>query len=290
LILNILRENTELGQAFRIFILGALAIFVLLVSYTLVVSRFPSLTFLENFAYANLLLTVIGLVGVAYGLLQILRVEASRLRIRGELPSSTFSTIAYLSLEKGFARVSNLSALAYSLFFAFVSGTIVYQPWLRFSEVYGANIPSALIAVCCGAPGEFPRLILYLTEHVGLLIPPLNLILLFTISWLVGINMSLTLFAYKNRSQGVASGWLGSFGAITGLLTGCPSCAGLALTTILGGMGAVSIATALASLQPVFIAASIPVLLVTPILTSKGLSKTFTVGCSPNSSTISGGR
>lgn len=68
-------------------------------------------------------------------------------------------------------------------------------------------------------------------------------------------------------------------GAIVGLFTGCPTCAGVFFAYVLGGSGAVSFAALLAYYQPVFILLSIPVLLVTPYLVSRSLAKVFREGC-----------
>jgi hypothetical protein len=68
-------------------------------------------------------------------------------------------------------------------------------------------------------------------------------------------------------------------GALVGLFTGCPTCAGLFFANAIGGTGAVSFATLLGYYQPVFIALSIPVLIVTPYLISRSLSKVIKEGC-----------
>ncbi len=273
------REAKAFGEHFLMILVGGLAIIVGLLSYPAILSRFPVLALLQEVAYANLLLTLIGILTVMYGLRTILRTEAFRIRTEGGPPSSVFSTIAFVVSDRVFARISNLSAIAYGLLYAFVSGAIVYQPWLNFSEAYGARIPSAVVAVCCGSVGQFPQFLAYLTQHWGVLITPLNLILLFIMSWLVGINTSLTLFAYRMRPQDAGRRWYTGFGAFVGLFAGCPSCSGLMFTAIIGWAGALSVITALASLQTFFIAVSIPVLLVAPVLTSRNLVKTLSGEC-----------
>ncbi len=278
---SLLRQPKEFGQGFLVIFLSAITIIASVLSYTTILSRFPTLPLLDTFAYANLVLTLLGLFGISYGLRRILQAEAFRTRTLGSSPSSIPSTLAYIVSQKAFSRIAKISAVAYGSFFAFLSGTVAYQPWLKFSEAYGAKIPSAVAVVGFGPPWQFPQFVVYLTEHFGLLITPLNLILLFAISWLVGINTSLTVFTYRNRPKGNSGNWFSGFGAAIGLFTGCPSCAGLFFATMLGGVGAVSIATALASFQTLFIAVSIPVLIVTPFLTSRNLLRTFTSGCSP---------
>lgn len=73
--------------------------------------------------------------------------------------------------------------------------------------------------------------------------------------------------------------WVAGIGAVVGLVTGCPTCAGLFFGGLLGGVGAVSFATLLADYQPAFIAISIPVMVATLYLISRSLSKVFKDGC-----------
>src|SRR5438552_13612658 len=117
---------------------------------------------------------------------------------------------------------------------------IVFQPALDFSEVYHVGIPSLSIATCCGPFGETPEMVIYVTQHLGLLFIPVNLLLLFSISWLVGLNASFASFALSFRTKNARIGWLGGTGAFIGLFTSCPTCAGLAIVSVLGGTGTLS--------------------------------------------------
>jgi len=56
---------------------------------------------------------------------------------------------------------------------------------------------------------------------------------------------------------------------MVGLFTACPSCAGFFMLTMLGLGGAVGLALTLSSLQAAFIAMGFPILVMTPILTSR---------------------
>ena len=67
---------------------------------------------------------------------------------------------------------------------------------------------------------------------------------------------------------------LGTFGAITGLFVGCPTCAGTAFTMLFGlGASATGVTLFLTSyeaqLQTLFIVISIPILLFTPLLMAR---------------------
>lgn len=171
--------------------------------------------------------------------------------------------------DKQSFRVFVLGSIIYGIFFAFVSSFLVYQPLGSFSESYGVRVPSMLPVICCGSLGQMPQFVVYLTHQIAILIVPVNLILLFTVSWLVGINAGIATYAYKNRASNVRPQWFGGFGAIVGLFTACPTCAGFFLLTMLGLSGAVTFAVTLSSLQAVFIAVGLPLLLVAPVLTAR---------------------
>ena len=81
------------------------------------------------------------------------------------------------------------------MFFSLTAGLIVYQPDVTFSHHYDAIIPSAHMNVCCGEPGYMPTIIVYITEHVGLQIIPINMVLVIIVSYLVGLNTSLAVKA-----------------------------------------------------------------------------------------------
>jgi len=158
--------------------------------------------------------------------------------------------------------------IGYGLFFSLVSGTLVYQPEVNFAIHYGAIIPSGFIAPCCDSPGYMPKIIIYLTEHVGLQIIPINLVLQVVVSYLVGLNASIAVNAYmiSKRGSGVST-----IGAATGLFIACPTCAGTFLSIFIGTASGIALSIALTQMQTLFIAISIPVLLITPYVMAKKL-------------------
>jgi len=158
--------------------------------------------------------------------------------------------------------------IGYGIFFSLVSGTLVYQPEVNFAIHYGATIPSGFIAPCCDSPGYMPKIIVYLTEHVGLQIIPINLLLQVIVSYLVGLNASIAVSAYTISKKG--SG-ISSIGAATGLFIACPTCAGTFLSIFIGTASGIALSIALTQMQTLFIAISIPVLLATPYLMAKKL-------------------
>ena len=205
--------------------------------------------------------------------------KVAAVRQQGFVPLSPAWLIPYVLSKKKYRNYFVVSTLLYGLFYAFVTSMIVYQPGIDFVQEYGATFPSAIVTPCCGTPLFAPIVTVYVVNHLGLLIIPLTGLLLILISVLVGLNSALAIFAFDSRARGIGKSWLGGLGAVIGLFTGCPTCAGLFFANVLGGVGAVTLATGLASYQPLFILVSLPVLAVTPYLTSRSLAKVFREGC-----------
>jgi hypothetical protein len=223
--------------------------------------------FLRETAYLVLALMIVGLVAVFIGATQYFRQRGSK-NFAGE-SSRTMITLSLTLNDKASFRVFFLSALLYGLLFGFLSSSIAYRPSGVLSEGSSVSIPSSLAVLCCGVLGQMPHFVIYLSQQFAILIIPTNLILLVTVSWLVGLNAGMGMFAYKNRPDQNRGKWLWGFGAIVGLFTACPSCAGFFLLTTLGLTGAIGLALTLASLQGAFIGVGLPILLITPILTSR---------------------
>lgn len=158
--------------------------------------------------------------------------------------------------------------IAYGVFFSLISGTLVYQPEVNFAIHYGATIPSGFIAPCCDGPGYMPKIIIYLTEHVGLQVIPINLVLQIIVSYLVALNASIAISAYKISKKGRGAS---TIGAATGLFIACPTCAGTFLSIFIGTASGIALSIALTQMQTMFIAISIPILLATPYVMAKKL-------------------
>ena len=179
------------------------------------------------------------------------------------------ATIALATWNPRARRIFAATFLGYGVFFSLASGTLVYQPGVDFSVHYGAEIPSGFVAPCCGEPGYMPKVIVYLTEHVGLQVVPVNLVLQVAVSYLVGLNASIAAGAYAVSRGGRGAG--GSIGAATGLFIACPTCAGTLSSLFVGAAGGIAVSAALAQMQTLFIAVSIPVLLATPYIMARRL-------------------
>ena len=185
--------------------------------------------------------------------------------------SSILSIIANAINNKRSKQIFVISAIGYGLFFAFTSGIIIYQPDINASDYGFPKPPHAELSPCCDLPGYMPMIFVFFTEHVGLQIIPLNLLLLVIVSFLVGLNFAISSTVFSLVKSG---GKLGAVGAITGLFVGCPTCAGTAFTMLFGFGTSVTTFTLFltsfeAQVQTLFIAISIPVLLMTPIMMAK---------------------
>jgi hypothetical protein len=228
-------------------------------------------------AYFLVLLGCIGL--VIYDVWRTIRARATAERHKGVVPISPAWIVPYVLSQKKYRRYFAVSSVLYGIFYAIITSMIVYQPTVDFAQAYGVEIPSVQVTPVLSAPPLSPVVTIYLASHVGLLLIPMTVVLLVATSLLVGLNFALAGFAFGSRAKGLGRGWVGGLGAVVGLFTGCPTCAGLFFANFLGGTGAVSFATLLGYYQPAFILLSIPVLLAAPYLTSRSLSRVYREGC-----------
>jgi len=233
----------------------------------------------ETLAFYDLAVLFIGILLVLISLSRFLSEAGVRVKTFELVPIRSRWIVPYVLGTKKFGRLFVVSSILYGVFYSFVTSLIVYQPSVTFSTEYLVSVPSALVIPFYGSPGQIPVLVVYITEHLGLLLIPLSVVLLVTVSILVGLNISMAAFAYSNRPKNYGGQWLGGLGGMVGLFTGCPTCAGLFLANIVGGAGAATVSTLLASSQSFFIGISIPILIVTPILISRSLAKVFEGGC-----------
>ena len=178
------------------------------------------------------------------------------------------SIIAATTFNKKSRRIFLLTFIGYGVFFSLTSGMLVYQPEVVFSYHYGAIIPSAHLTACCGDPGYMPKITMYLTEHIGLQIVPINLVLQIIVSYLVGLNTTLAVSAFTFFKK---EGGLTSVGATTGLFIACPTCVGAFSSIFVGSAGAIAFTLAITQLQTMFILITIPILLITPFIMAKKL-------------------
>jgi hypothetical protein len=180
------------------------------------------------------------------------------------------SIIAKTTMDAKSRKIFIVTFIAYGIFFSLTAGLIVYQPDVIFSYHYDAIVPSAHMNACCGEPGYMPTIIVYMTEHIGLQIIPINLVLVVIVSYLVGLNTTLAVNAISITKK---SGGLTSIGATTGLFVACPTCVSTFFAIFIGSSSAVTFTVILTQLQTLFVGITIPVLLLTPIIIAKKLQK-----------------
>ena len=221
-----------------------------------------ALNSIQRIAYGFYITLVAAFGAIAFGMY---RYHREKVENKGKDLTTIIALATWNSKSR---KIFVATFIGYGLFFSMVSGTLVYQPEVNFSIHYGATIPSGFIAPCCDSPGYMPKIIVYLTEHVGLQIIPVNLVLQIVVSYLVGLNASIAVSAYmiSKKEKGVST-----IGAATGLFIACPTCAGTFLSIFIGTASGIALSIALTQLQTLFIAISIPVLVIIPYVLAKKL-------------------
>lgn len=159
------------------------------------------------------------------------------------------------------------AAVAYGIAYLFISGIVVFQPGANYGAWEGIAGPGWAAAACCGSMGTVPALIVYVApqEHLAFQILPLDALFAVVVPLMVGFNVSVAAHALRDRTLRSNAGLVGSLGVLIGLFTGCPTCAGFFLAGAVGGLGATSLAIALAPYQVLFVVVSIPLLAASPL-------------------------
>jgi heme/copper-type cytochrome/quinol oxidase subunit 3 len=172
-----------------------------------------------------------------------------------------------LSSKRDF-RLGAAAAIAYAVVYLFVSSIIVFQPGANSDAWAGLAPLSWNVAACCGSVGTVPALVFYVAPqaHVAMQVLPLDVLFAAVVPLLVGFNVTVAVHAVRNKDVRANVGWVSTVGILAGLFTGCPTCAGLFLASAFGGIGATSLAVALAPYQMLFVVVSIPLLAVSPLL------------------------
>jgi len=215
---------------------------------------------LNRLAVGFYVLLLISFGSIAYGLYKYHKHKAIKKQ------DGLLSIIAQTTWNNKSRKIFVLIFVAYGLFFSLTSGLIVYQPEVVFSYHYDAIVPSAHLNTCCGEPGYMPEIIIYITEHVGLQIIPINFVLVVIVTYLVGLNTALAANAFSIAKK---SSGLGGIGATTGLFIACPTCASTFFAIFVGSTSIVTFTVLLTHLQTLFIGISIPILLLTPLIIAR---------------------
>ncbi len=221
-----------------------------------------AITVLERVAVIFYIILIMSFIAIGFGLYKYHNQKVF------ENKEGLLTIIAIATLNKKSRRIFILTFIGYGIFFSLTSGMLVYQPEVVFSYHYNAEIPSAHITPCCGEPGYMPKIIVYLSEHVGLQIVPINLVLQMVVSYLVGLNTALAVSAFTFFKKG--SGF-GGIGATTGLFIACPTCVGAFSSILIGSASAIAFTVVITQMQTLFIIISIPILLTTPFIMARKL-------------------
>jgi hypothetical protein len=264
-------------SGFRVFFVGFFSLIIAFIIYSRLTMPSSDLLRIESqeltgLGWGMLAITAASMASMAYGAYVICRSEYVRTAL-----SPTNSLISFITgafSDRTYWKIMIVAAIGYGIFFGILSQILVYRADVSFTE-RGINVPSLDLIPCCAAPGYMPMVTLYITDHFLILIIPVNVILATIVSLLVGFNVALSFFAFRlNRSLQTKTSLAAGIGATSGLFVGCPTCAGSIISALLGigiaGAGGTS-ASVLAPFQTLFIAASIPALVVAPFLIARSI-------------------
>jgi hypothetical protein len=264
-------------SGFRVFFVGFFSLIIAFIIYSRLTMPSSELLRVESqeltgLACGMLAITAASMASMAYGAYIIFRSEYIRTSLGPTNRLISFITGAFY--DRNYWKIMIVAAIGYGIFFGFLSQILVYRADVSFTE-RGIEVPSLDLIPCCAAPGYMPMATLYITDHFLILIIPLNVILATIVSLLVGFNVALSIFAFRlKKSLQTKTSLAAGIGATSGLFVGCPTCAGSLISALLGigiaGAGGTS-ASVLAPFQTLFIAASIPALVVAPFLTARSI-------------------
>ncbi len=274
-------------SGFRVAFVGFFSLIIAFIIYSRLTAPSSELLRVESqeltgLAWSMLAITAASMASIAYGAYVIFRSEY----IRTALSPTNNSLISFITRafsDQNYWKIMIFAAIGYGIFFGFLSQILVYRADVSFTEKE-IRVPSVDLIPCCAPPGYMPMVTLYITDHFLILIIPLNVILATIVSLLVGFNVALSVFAFRlKKSLQTKTSLAAGIGATSGLFVGCPTCAGSLISSLLGigiaGVGGTS-ASVLAPFQTLFIAASIPALVVAPFLTARSIrSSTTTSSC-----------
>lgn len=238
-----------------------------------------------------LILLVIGAIFLASSLLSFFSIESQRPLERDaqfRLLKSAGSIIAE-SISQNKLIVAATAAV-YATIFALLDGILIYQPSVNFLTAYGVSNPAIVIENCCGPPGYIPvELIYFPSQHFGIQLIPISVMIMLLISLLVGVNVALLVVSVKKSrfsttqklDVGVKTSPVfgGAFGSILGVFAGCPTCAAAFFLSMIAGSGATAFSIAISEFQPVIILLSVPLLFGSIWWQARAIGKIL-VGCS----------
>lgn len=204
---------------------------------------------------------------------------------------SLISIIVDVIGNKNSLKVFLPVVVAYGLFYSIASSILIFRAE-GFHHTTGLTAPYVTM-MTHGPIGYAPSVALGITDHIGLLIIPINLVILCAVSGLVGLNAVLSTYVFLNRQKKKqtlfatnnatsihinGSPLVTAMGASTGIFAVCPTCASLYIFGVLTGSFASTITTFGVAFYGLFAAISIPLLVVSPFITASSLRKMFGSG------------
>jgi len=216
-------------------------IFMVQLAFYLEIHSDPNLLATTNFlgtegqvhSWFTIIILLVGLFLSISGFRSILQISLDR-----QQPNMKFLCKSCNITRVPFGKIFYLSYISYLIVILFTSNTVIYKG-LSFSQLYGVGVPSLHLIPCCGIPGSYPVLTIYLTHHMGLMITPTGLVLCAFLPLLVGLNIELIFLRLKMKLQKSSreKKWneiLTLIGSSSGLLSACPSCAGTIIMSLVG--------------------------------------------------------
>ncbi len=175
-------------------------------------------------------------------------------------------------------------AIGYGIIYSIISGIIIIRPEGGLAHVYGMHDLPAVVMMQYGPIGYVPTMSIYISDNFGIFIIPLYLVVGLVVSALVGFNGVISIYtlfnrysknrcSFNNASSSSSSSFLSALGTTTSLFVTCPICASIYIFTAMAGGLAPSIAAFTVTYYNLFVMASIPLLLCTPIITALGKRK-----------------
>ncbi|HZD12572.1 MAG TPA: hypothetical protein VE177_03520, partial [Candidatus Binatus sp.] len=134
---------------------------------------------LESAAIATLTAFALGLVLLLVGVHIVLSVPTARNDSKAD--RSWKDMVSFVLSNARPRLLFTVSAILYGVIFAFTSGTVVYDSTVNYSRDYGLALPSSILVTCCDSIGQTPRLVIYLSDHLGVLLIPLNILFLVSV-------------------------------------------------------------------------------------------------------------
>lgn len=264
-----IKENILLNKGLRIIIFSVSSLIFSYIFY----SKFTNPNFndiimftpvLFNLSIGVLLITFISSIAICFGLWNLyVSNEPSKKNLK------YFISLPFK--EKRYILIMILSGIFYGIIFSFLSQIFVFTDNRSNSFEDTKFNPSIKIIPCCNTIGYVPITYVYLAEYFFIFLIPINIALVFIVSFLVGFNISINTFMIKRlkNNNNNKSRVIGGIGASCGLFIGCPTCAGSIIAAIFGFSAGTTTISILASFQTVFIVISIPALMIAPFIIAK---------------------